>query len=65
MLLQMVKFYSFLRLSNIPSCVCVCVCVCLCVCKYYHIFPLQSFRLLILLAIVNNATMSIGLHISL
>ena len=49
MLLQMVIFYSFLWLSNIPLCVCVCVCVCVyvcvCVCVYtytHHIFFTHS-----------------------
>ena len=62
MLLRMVKFYSFLRLSSIPSCVCVCVCVCVNIITFS---PSIHLGCLYILAIVNNATMSIGLHVSL
>ena len=56
MLLQMAKFHSFLCPSNIPF-----VCI-------YHIFFIHSsvaghFSCFLILAIVNNATMSIGVHV--
>ena len=63
MLLQMVLFYYFLWMSNIPVCVCVCVCL-------HHIFfihssvrgPLGCVRVL---ALVSSAAVSIEVHISL
>jgi len=65
MLLQVAEFHSFSWLSNNSS-VCVCVCVCVCV---SHVFFIQSsvgghlgyFRIL---AIVNNAAVYIGVHVS-
>ena len=55
MLLQMVMFHCFLRLSNIVLCACVCV---------HHIFFIHSldghFHIL---AIVNSASMNIGMHV--
>ena len=59
MLLQMAKFHSFLWLSNIVLYIYVY--------KYIHIFfihLLMDTGGFYILAIVNNATMNIGVHIS-
>ena len=71
-LLQMARFHCFWWLSNILFCVCVCVyvyvCVCVCVCVY-HIFFIHSSVNRHLgshhtLAIVDNAAINIGVHMS-
>ena len=65
--------FLFLWLSNIPSCVCMCVCVYTHTHTYiyiytHHIFFIQSFvdghlGSFHVLAIVNSAAVSIGVHV--
>ena len=77
MLLQMSLFYSFLWLSNIPVCVCVCVCVQTNhVYVYTHTHTYNTHITFLkpivfnghlgcfhVLAIVNSASMNIGMHV--
>ena len=63
MLLQMALFCSFLWPNNIPLCVCVFVCV------YTHHISIHSsvnghLDCFHVLAIVNSASMNIGVHVS-
>ena len=55
------KIWFFLWLSSIPLHVCVCVCMCVCIHIFIHIYV---NRLLCILAIVNNAVINTGVHIS-
>ena len=59
----------FLWLSSIPLCVCVCVCVCVCIyLSIYHIFfpihLLMNAAYFYILAVVNNAAVNVGVHVS-
>ena len=45
---------------------CVCVCVCVCVCPSFFIYSSVDGHLscVYILAIINNAAMNIGIHVS-
>ena len=66
MLLQMVVFHSFVRLSSIPLCVCMCVYI------YIYIYHIFLFHLSVdghldcfyVLGVVNNAAINTGVHVS-
>ena len=62
---QMLRFHSFLWLSNIPGCVCVCVCV-LALARMpslFYSFVYGHLGCLYIPATVNNIRRNIGVHI--
>ena len=69
MFFQMAEFHSFWWPSSSSLCVCMCVCVCVYTSIYIHACHIFFIRSSItesfhILAIVNNAAVNIGVHVS-
>ena len=63
-LLQTALFCSFLWLSNIPLCVCVCVCIYICHIFFIHLSVNGHGGCFHVLATVNSAAVTTGVHAS-